>query len=337
MKEVISIIVPIYGVEKYIRRFLESIENQTYKELEIILVDDESPDKSGIICEEFAEKDGRIKVIHKRNMGAAAARNTGLDFATGEYISFLDPDDFIAPNMFEKMANEIKRNNADICICNFETFKEDEEANVIQYNFDEIEVKKLKTDNEMIQYMFLEKYVDSILLWNKLYKRKLWDNVRIPEIRAYEDEAITYKVLESACKIVYVNAKLYYYMIRKKGSITSQDFSEKRLLRLDILSERIEHYSSQKRWRYFNEMLFVYKTELLQVMELIEKNSKFSFELLKKYFKLYRRYCLKYLLYHEKNYKNIVTYFWFAIFPKEYFRRFCNKKNKGIIFIGRVG
>ena len=119
MEKTISVIVPIYNVEKYLDRCLKSIINQTYKNLEIILIDDGSPDNCGTICDEYAKKDNRIKVVHKDNGGLVKARNTGLDIATGEYISFIDPDDWIELNMYEEMIKIADETNTDIVRCGY--------------------------------------------------------------------------------------------------------------------------------------------------------------------------------------------------------------------------
>ena len=115
----ISVVVPIYKVEEYLQRCVDSIINQTYKNLEIILVDDGSPDSCPKMCDNFAKQDKRIKVIHKINAGVSEARNTGLEYATGDYVGFIDSDDYIHPTMYEKLLNGIKKENSDICMCRF--------------------------------------------------------------------------------------------------------------------------------------------------------------------------------------------------------------------------
>ena len=325
MNELISIIVPIYGAEPYLRRCIDSILGQTYSNLEVILVDDESPDQSGKICDEYKFKDDRVKVIHQKNAGAAGARNSGIEVAKGRYIAFADPDDFISENMLEYLYKAINENDADISVCNFRKFPED--SKIVEENFlyDSLEKNMIISEDDRIKYMFLEKYVDSIIFWNKLYKKELWEKEKIPLIRAYEDEAVLYKILDNADRIVYLDGELYYYMIRKSGSITTQDFSEKRLLRLEVLKNRMDYYLRNKKWNYFIEMLFVYKTDLLKVMELIEDSGKFSISIISKYQKIYRKYCLKYLLIHSKNLKNTITHLWFAWMPQLYYRRYRDK------------
>lgn len=326
MNELISIIIPIYGVEKYLERCLEAVIGQSYKNLEIILVDDGSPDRAGEICDGYAKRDNRIKVIHQENQGLAMARNSGLDVATGRYISFIDSDDFMSRRMIEYLYKSIKEQDADISICDFLKFEEDASIKEQEKSYIGIQKKNIGSQEERIQYMFLDKYVDSIIVWNKLYKRELWENVRFPKVRAYEDEAVLYKILDHADKIVYVEEKLYYYMQRRSGSITSEGFSEKRLLRLDVLKERMDYYIQNEMWKYFIEMLFVYKTDLLKVMEMIEESDSYPMHMLKDRQRIYKEYCLRYLICHDRRWKNILTHVWFAYLPNCYYRRYKNRK-----------
>lgn len=317
MKGFISVIVPIYGAEKYLSKCLDSIIHQSYKELEIILVEDGSPDRSGEICDFYAQKDERIKVIHQKNAGAAAARNAGLDIATGEFIGFIDPDDFISPFFYEELYHALVKYDANVAICDYQTFAENTEPEMHNSSKEDL-YELICSDQEKIQYSFLEKYVHSILLWNKLYKREIWEKLRMPEIRAYEDEAVLYKIIYEAEKMVYIHKELYYYMIREKGSITTSDFSKRRLVRLDVLQERMDYYIAREKWDYFLESLFVYKTDLLKVTELIEQAPDYSMKLLHDYKKKYNRLCFSKLGKCDTSTKNKVTYIWYALFPKWY-------------------
>ncbi len=318
VKGLISVIVPVYGAEKYLSKCLDSIIHQTYQELEIILVEDGSPDRSGEICDAYAAKDGRIKAIHQENGGAAVARNAGLDIATGEYIGFIDPDDYISPFFYEELYRALQEQDASIAICDYQTFAENTEPELQKEAADQTTYEMLCTDQEKIRYSFLEKYVHSILLWNKLYKREIWNKLRMPEIRAYEDEAVLYKILYEAEKMVYLHKELYFYMIREKGSITTSDFSERRLVRLDVLQERMEYYIAKEKWNYFLESLFVYKADLLKVTDLIQQSSGYSMNLLHKYKKKYNQLCFTKLWKCDTSLKNKVTYIWYALFPKWY-------------------
>ena len=176
----ISIIVPVYNVEKYLEKCVKSILNQTFTDFELILVDDGTPDSSGVICDQFAEKDERIKVIHKKNGGLSDARNTGIEVAKGEYIGFVDSDDYIAEDMYELLYTNIVNEEADLSICGIYDVYENKEAQ-----------KRIR------QYMILNKFeaikvileakIVSVHAVNKLYKKELFTHVRYPVGKITED------------------------------------------------------------------------------------------------------------------------------------------------------
>lgn len=230
MDELISIIVPVYNVEKYLNRCIDSIINQTYKNLEIILVDDGSPDNCGMICDEYAKKDDRIKVIHKKNGGLSDARNNGIKIANGNYIGFVDSDDWIAPNMYEKLYYALVDNNADISCCKN-----------IRCKDNNIKINK-KFDNNIIIYnqlQFLRKFfkIDSqecvYYACNKLYKKQIIHDNQYPINLTSEDVLGTYKALLKSKKIVEINYPYYYYYYNP-NSITSGNFSKKDLDLIEI-------------------------------------------------------------------------------------------------------
>ena len=169
MKEMVSVIIPVYKTEQYLDRCIESVVNQTYKNLEIILVDDGSPDNCPKMCDEWAKKDSRIKVIHKKNGGLSDARNVGIDCATGEYLSFIDSDDFISNQMYKKMLNSIENFNADLAVCGIETFYDGQTPDVMVDKEDEVISNKeafLRLNNkEYNTYL--------VIACNKLYKNYL--------------------------------------------------------------------------------------------------------------------------------------------------------------------
>ena len=205
----ISIIVPIFNTEKYLAKCLDSIINQTYSNIEIILVDDGSSDSSGIICDEYALKDSRIIFVHKENGGVSSARNTGLDIATGDYIMFVDSDDYVEPQFCEiplLMAFEKK-----VDIVSFGYFR-------IVSNGRRIE-KKTKDPREIsssegIFQLISKKDVIHNLLWNKIFKRQLFSDVRFPIGKSYEDNAVIYLLFHKAKKIFVSDSLLYNYLFR---------------------------------------------------------------------------------------------------------------------------
>ncbi len=240
-KNRISVIVPIYKVEKYIKKCVGSILNQSYKNLEIILVDDGSPDNCPKICDELAEKDKRIVVVHKKNGGLSSARNAGIEVATGEYIAFIDSDDYIHNNMFEVMLKLIKDNNADICICNYEYV--DENGNLFPTSFS----SPLK-DEVIDQKQIFKKLTEPnewyyITAWNKLYKKDILDNNVFPVGKIHEDAFSIHHILDKCNRIV-CTSKKYYYYVQRDGSIMSQRSIKSILDSTEAMLDRYHYYCS---------------------------------------------------------------------------------------------
>ena len=223
MDELISVIVPVYKVEEYLRRCIDSIINQTYKNLEIILVDDGSPDNCGKICDEYAKKDGRIKVIHKENGGLSDARNVGIEKSFGEYITFIDSDDYVESNYISVLYDLIKRYNTQISVAdNFIEY-------VDGYKFNNSIYSEYVTDPKH----FFEKMLWGIRdldngAWTKLYKKELFKDIQFPVGKHYEDTATIYKVVNKCEKIAVKSIPIYHYM-KRRGSITQGHFNEKKL------------------------------------------------------------------------------------------------------------
>jgi len=229
MEEKISVIVPVYKVEKYIDACINSILNQTYSNIEVILVDDGSPDNCPNIIEEYAKKDNRIKVLHKENGGLSSARNLGIKHATGRYLAFIDSDDTIALNMFEDLYKAMKNNNADISVCQVLRVTENEFGEII-YPKEETTIyeETIYSNAEMMKGMLLDANIGNFVC-TKLFKKELFEGIEFPEGRVYEDAATTYKLVHKAKKIICINEKLYYYLIGRAGAITAS-FSEKKIL-----------------------------------------------------------------------------------------------------------
>lgn len=218
----ISIIVPVYKVEKYLKQCVESILAQTYRNFELILVDDGSPDTCPVLCDEYAKVDPRIIVIHKTNGGLSDARNAGLDVAHGEYIGFVDSDDYIAPEMYEILLRRIIQDGSDIACCNYLQVNEDN----IPCNNQELPIKDGCLDR-LEAYKLFTKYGGYYgIACNKLYCRKVWKSIRYPLGKKYEDMFVIFLLIEQCQKISHVNASLYYY-VRREGSITLETQSTK--------------------------------------------------------------------------------------------------------------
>lgn len=315
----ISIIVPIYNVEAYLKKCIESICEQSYKELEIILVDDESPDNCGHICDEYAKKDTRIKVIHKKNGGISDARNAGLDIATGEYIGFVDGDDYIHPQMFEILYNGINQNDADVSICLYKKVSDKEQVVYEQYdNTDDWLV--IIDDKDKLKYSFGEKSrVSFILLWNKLYKAKIFDEIRFPYGKTHEDQFTTYKTIHLADKVAYTKKELYYY-IQRQGSIMHSDFSKKRLDDLDALKEKLELYEKTNRFDWYEKNLELYRYTMLQMTFLISKSQNADIKWLLPYKKFYNQQVIKNVWKLPVKMKKI-GYLKYVFLPKTYYKQ----------------
>ncbi|MGN0527797.1 MAG: glycosyltransferase family 2 protein [Eubacterium sp.] len=208
--DLISVIIPVYKVEKYLDRCVESIVNQTYKNLEIILVDDGSPDNCPALCDEWAEKDRRIKVIHKENGGVSSARNAGVEGAKGDYIAFVDSDDYIEQGAYEFMINSAVKDDSDILVCSYFADNTDDE----------------NTDNalwDVSQSDALSKIACGDykygVLWNKLYKKSVAENIMMPDLVCCEDLVYNYFAFKNAKKIKESNAKYYHYMSNDESTV----------------------------------------------------------------------------------------------------------------------
>ena len=224
MNDLISVIVPVYNVEAYLKRCVESIIKQDYKNLEIILVDDGSTDNCPQICNDYAKKDSRIKVIHKTNGGLSDARNAGMKIAKGEYIAFVDSDDWIGEDMFSTLIQTLKKYKADIAECKYfitDTTKITKEN--INSDYKEI----IFNTEDALRELILDGYLKNVV-WNKLYKRSVISNNIFPFGKISEDVYWTYKVFANAKTIVYVNNPIYFYF-QRPGSIMNKTYNIKRL------------------------------------------------------------------------------------------------------------
>ncbi len=219
MEDKISVILTIYKVEKYLDECLESVVNQTYKNLEIILVDDGSPDNCPKICDEWAKKDDRIKVIHKKNGGVADARNVGIRAATGKYLSFIDSDDYVERNLYEIAIEKLKENNAQIFVFGRSYLYGDK----IEKNNNANKELVMNTE-EALDKMNMFQYYD-VAPWDKVYETKLFDGIEFPLGKLCEDWYVIYKIIAKAEKVVYNSMPLYVYR-QRANSITHSNHVE---------------------------------------------------------------------------------------------------------------
>lgn len=237
--DLISVIVPVYNVEKYLAKCIDSILKQTYSNLEIILVDDGSTDNSNKICKEYEKLDKRIRVIHKKNGGLSDARNYGLTFATGDYISFIDSDDYIEKNMYELLLNALKNNNGDMAVCGRWIEKEEEQLEL--YTKDREEVWD---SIQALKYYFKRIKIDPSAC-DKLFKKEILDNIVFPIGKIHEDIFIM-DVIIARCKIIVHVGKPLYHYVNRQGSITKKVFSEKNFDYIEAHQEVFKRYLNNK-------------------------------------------------------------------------------------------
>ena len=238
MKQLLSIIVPVYNVESYLQQCIESILSQSYRDIDLILVDDGSKDSSGAICDAYAEKDRRVHVIHKKNGGVADTRNTGLRHAAGEYVTFVDSDDFLAPDAYKTHMENLQKTGAQISICGFYSY----------YHPQKILPKRqdafyaVLNSEQAIQMSTSFDYF-GIAVWDKVFKKDLFEGIEFPAGRLAEDWFVVYKLLDRAQKIVY-DARQFYYYRQRPGSYTHDKLvsRDNMLASKEVLDFVTEHY-----------------------------------------------------------------------------------------------
>lgn len=226
----LSVIVPIYNTGKYLEKCLCSIAVQNYNDFEVLMIDDGSTDFSSEICKSFCKKDKRFQYIYIQNGGQGKARNYGLDIAKGDRISFIDSDDWIEQGMFETMIRTAEGQNADLIICGW--FRDHGFKRIKQVT---VKSEKIYNTEEVMKEYLTTPYITSSSC-NKIYDRKLWDNLRFPEIKSREDVAILYKVLSKSKKAVFVEQSFYNQYVRP-GSTERSKFNRSKLISLDISRE----------------------------------------------------------------------------------------------------
>ncbi|MCR5485111.1 MAG: glycosyltransferase [Clostridiales bacterium] len=266
----VSVIVPVYNVEKYLGECLESIIGQSYRDLDIILVDDGSTDGSGDICDIYAKKDGRIRVIHKKNGGLSSARNAGLDAAKGGWFVYVDSDDFISRDMIRTMASVAEKHDAEIVKCNFISFKDGETE---PDHSDDTGKETVYTSKEAIKNFLTEEYSRKkpfgINVWNALYKTDTAGSLRFPEGLIYEDGYYSPRAFMAAKTLVHIDSTLYFYR-ENPASITGGGITDKSLKSVDdweyiykCISEKFPDKAVYAVPRWIEKLLVTYDTILL--------------------------------------------------------------------------
>ena len=229
----ISVIVPVYSVEQYLHRCVDSILAQTYSHLEVILVDDGSPDCCGEICDEYAQADSRVHVIHRENGGLSAARNSGLDYCQGEYVGFVDSDDFILPGMYEQLLDDVTHYHTRLAFCHTDVIRKGKSNGKCYGSSSEVKPKEF----------VMERALKESIWWSactKLYHRSLFDHIRYPEGKTNEDLPVTIRIYDLCDNIVINYNKLYCYCIRE-DSITTSRLNPRKFDIIDNASDVINY------------------------------------------------------------------------------------------------
>lgn len=265
----VSIIVPVYQVEKYIRQCVDSILAQTFTDFELILVDDGSKDMSGKICDEYAGMDGRVKVIHKENGGLSDARNIGMDQAVGHYFMFVDSDDYIAPTMVECLYENISNEKADIAACNYLYFFENDRKKDFSTNIN----AEILTGKEIFYNRKNERnYGVWTVAWNKLYKKETFGKVRFRFGKYHEDEFWANDIYQMDIKVVMIPECLYYYR-QRDNSIMGKKNIEKNFDIIEAFQERIYIYLKNEKYADQAYKVMVYSLEYLEESKRLATNN----------------------------------------------------------------
>lgn len=253
--DIISVIIPVYNTKNYLNKCIDSVLRQTYKNIEIIIIDDGSTDGSAELCDMYAKKDKRIKVLHKENSGVSDARNHGLKIAKGKYIGFVDSDDYIEETMYEYLYNLIKKNNADMSICNVFLV---EGKSIREQNTNKgVEIKQLNK-LQVLDEILLDRNIQSYSC-NKLFKKELFKDVKYPSGKKYEDIQTIFYLLEN-CENVVISDLPQYYYVKRDESIVNK-VSEKTILDyIEIIENRYEYVKTKYKELYKNNIYYYTKT-----------------------------------------------------------------------------
>ena len=274
MNDKISVIVPVYKVEKYLNRCVQSIAAQTYENLEIILVDDGSPDNCGQLCDGWAQKDSRIKVIHKPNGGLSSARNAGVAVATGKYVGFVDSDDYIHPQMYEKLYAALVETGADISICGCDYV--DEKTDAPDLNMRRRSPLKTEVLTREQAYRIISEIKDGyafyVTAWNKLYPRSFFDQLQFKEGFIHEDEFFVHHLFSRCSRIATISDRLYLY-VQRSGSITKVKATIRSLHAVYAYFDRYQFFRREGERRMAKSALLGAHWCLTDLLYRLEKNA----------------------------------------------------------------
>lgn len=237
MRDLISVIIPVYKVENYLCRCVDSVLEQTYTNMEIILVDDGSPDNCPVMCDEYARQDSRVKVIHQENAGLSGARNAGIDMAQGQWLAFVDSDDYLTADFLERLYQACVDTGSSLSVCRWEYVRGE---TIPEHGTGETRVY---TGREMLANLYVPDGAYFVVAWNKLYRKELFEDIRYPLGRIHEDEATTYRIYDKVKKAAYVDRSLYGYFVTPV-SIT-RGFNPKRMDWVTAVAERLDFFEQK--------------------------------------------------------------------------------------------
>ena len=301
MNPLVSIIVPIYNADKYLTRCLSSIVNQTYTNLEIILINDGSTDTSLTICNEYAKKDKRIVLVNKTNEGASAARNTGIRKSSGEYVAFMDADDWIVSNYIEQLMEPFKNENIDISICNYQICND--------------YISTPSESNHIFFFFFAREYLlenqkksnlTTIVPWGKIFKKKIISGIFFPEGLHFEDEATIYKFFYASKQIAKCNYKAYFYFQSKNGLTKSvcPNYPEDAVL---VFEEKYRFFKERNDEGFFQYTLATLLWECLILYSVKKDKREYANNKITQYLKIFNQYNI--------NYEHSISLNFFCRFP----------------------
>ena len=263
----ISVIVPVYKVEAYLARCVDSILSQTFSDFELILIDDGSPDHCGAICDEYAKKDPRIVVIHQKNGGLSAARNAGVDWSfshsDSQWLNFIDSDDWVHPEYLERLLNAAIVNEASVSVCGYVTTEGEEPA---------ICPDEMEPINWGTESFYVEHNVNATVAWGKLYRKECFETIRYPIGKLHEDEFTTYQILFRFPAVTVIDAPMYYYYVNP-NSIVHSGQSRLREDKYDALEQQIQYFLANKFMRACRSQIRMYLVSLYGKIQRLSKES----------------------------------------------------------------
>lgn len=328
MNKLISVVIPVYNVEAYLAACVESVLDQTYRNYELILVDDGSPDRCPQMCDEFAKRDSRIRVIHKENGGLSSARNAGIDAAQGEYLAFLDSDDLWTPVFLERLYGAIESTGADLSVCLFQRFQGESPKNLPQ----PAAVITL-SQQEAFECLFNAKNENMVVAPNKLYRRKLFQTLRYPIGKVHEDEAVIHEIIGEAKGVAWVEETHYLYR-QAPNSITTAKFSLRRMDETYAKERRIAYFEAKGMQDLANRTRIVYLSNLMRLYRSVQALLEDKLTAKEICRKLHDRFCelCTPALVREQDTITKVRYMLFRRIPRLYsWVEFYRLKRKGVI------